>query len=878
MLSLRCAGAVGVFVAAQALAQSNPVALNYNFNGLAHPGEFTGAANPGVADDINGYRSISDRGLYINGASGSFGTAPIIGATGLPYQIIRDAFVNDLVMLGNRNALWPFDLTLDGDNRGIQPIWLPNPDLSGPQETLLDTPILLDETSQIGLLFQISNNGGSFNVVLTCTDFTTATVRVAGPDWFGSANPVPAAGSGVQSQTRLGTFNSAGNFDNPTPSGALNVIESVITVARMLNDGIADLRGKQLQSITFQDRFDQFGAPIALGAGNRSFAVLAATVGGVAAPANDLCSAATPIDNGTFNGSTGGAGGATTSACGFADTADVWYRYTASTTGMARASLCGSGFDTTISVYTGSCAALGDPIACNDNLCDLASRVDFPVVQGSSYLVRVAGSNGDRGAFTLVMSSPPGVLAGPFINPSNGHAYYLLNFSSWPDAENDAIALGGHLVTINDAAENAWVLDTVLNFDGGAVFRRGWIGLQRTGGIFSTWADGEPVGFTNWAAGEPNNSGGLEAYAEMIQQSGLWNDARELPGSSNFGIVEIPVPPAAPIGSGSAAPALVGRGSNTFVSVRVTRAGGEPNTITSVAVDASAIGAGTLVLNDDGLNGDPTPGDDRWSATLAVPFMAPTGPQSLPFTITDAQNRMGTGTIDFTVEPPAWDELADGFGDAGDLPASAQVISGPAGELVGAITGALDAADSDMYFIRICDPASFSASTLGGASFDTQLFLFGTDGLGVTFNDDSGTTQSRITGAFVPAAGDYYLAVSRYDRDPVDEFGQELWIDTPFGTERAPDGAGAASPIFAWNAAPAAGGAYRVTLTGACFIADNPCTVDFNNDGDVNADDLGDFINCYFAVPPCDGADFNRDGDVNADDLGDFINAYFAGC
>lgn len=56
------------------------------------------------------------------------------------------------------------------------------------------------------------------------------------------------------------------------------------------------------------------------------------------------------------------------------------------------------------------------------------------------------------------------------------------------------------------------------------------------------------------------------------------------------------------------------------------------------------------------------------------------------------------------------------------------------------------------------------------------------------------------------------------------------------------------------------------------------CAADFNADGDLNADDLADYINCYFSVPPCDAAEFNRDGDINADDLGDYINAYFAGC
>ncbi|MGD9690731.1 MAG: hypothetical protein AB7K52_14725 [Phycisphaerales bacterium] len=49
---------------------------------------------------------------------------------------------------------------------------------------------------------------------------------------------------------------------------------------------------------------------------------------------------------------------------------------------------------------------------------------------------------------------------------------------------------------------------------------------------------------------------------------------------------------------------------------------------------------------------------------------------------------------------------------------------------------------------------------------------------------------------------------------------------------------------------------------------------DFNADGAVNPDDLGDFINAYFLADS--RADFNADGDLNPDDLGDFINAYFS--
>lgn len=58
----------------------------------------------------------------------------------------------------------------------------------------------------------------------------------------------------------------------------------------------------------------------------------------------------------------------------------------------------------------------------------------------------------------------------------------------------------------------------------------------------------------------------------------------------------------------------------------------------------------------------------------------------------------------------------------------------------------------------------------------------------------------------------------------------------------------------------------------------DPCPADFNSDGELTPDDLGDFVNAYFSVPPDTIADFNLNGEVEPDDLGDFINAFFAGC
>lgn len=141
----------------------------------------------------------------------------------------------------------------------------------------------------------------------------------------------------------------------------------------------------------------------------------------------------------------------------------------------------------------------------------------------------------------------PGGVSDPIVNPTNGHSYQLLASSSWTQSEAQAVALGGHLVTINDEAEQDWVYATFSAF--GGISRSLWIGLNdiASEGTF-VWASGEPVTYTRWSPGEPNGAQGSidEADYGMIfgpvdSRGGYWNDNVNDPGCTVacYGVVEL---------------------------------------------------------------------------------------------------------------------------------------------------------------------------------------------------------------------------------------------------------------------------------------------------------------------------------------------------
>jgi len=183
-------------------------------------------------------------------------------------------------------------------------------------------------------------------------------------------------------------------------------------------------------------------------------------------------------------------------------------------------------------------------------------------------------------AFTL--SFAPRAEAAVVLNTASfgGHTYLEvggLNGTgiTWQEAEAFAVIMGGHLATVNSAAENTFIADT---------FNPGnnewlWIGLNDLASYGNfTWSSGTTSGYTNFTAGEPSLDGGpgfqhgVHLWSGSVGDPSVftrykWNDfpAGEMMAHQQYfhGIVEIngavPEPASLLLVAGAAGAALVRR-------------------------------------------------------------------------------------------------------------------------------------------------------------------------------------------------------------------------------------------------------------------------------------------------------------------------------
>ncbi|HYJ85637.1 MAG TPA: DNA/RNA non-specific endonuclease [Pyrinomonadaceae bacterium] len=112
--------------------------------------------------------------------------------------------------------------------------------------------------------------------------------------------------------------------------------------------------------------------------------------------------------------------------------------------------------------------------------------------------------------------------------------------------------------------------------------------------------------------------------------------------------------PTNPTGVGAANPSPLLVGSQTLLTVTVMPGSNPASTGLSVSGNLSSIGgSATQQFFDDGTNGDLVADNNVFSYRATVSPATTPGAKTIPFSITDAQSRLGSGNISLTVRDPA---------------------------------------------------------------------------------------------------------------------------------------------------------------------------------------------------------------------------------
>jgi flagellin-like hook-associated protein FlgL len=130
------------------------------------------------------------------------------------------------------------------------------------------------------------------------------------------------------------------------------------------------------------------------------------------------------------------------------------------------------------------------------------------------------------------------------------------------------------LVTITSSTEMNSIINQL-----GSLSTNVWIGAtdENTEGTFE-WVTGEPFVYTNWAAGEPNDAGGIEDYAHLYPGAFEWNDFANNNGTATAYLVEY-----------DNALSVTSDGDGTFVSIGTEYLPTVTNAIDTVSNATSAL-------------------------------------------------------------------------------------------------------------------------------------------------------------------------------------------------------------------------------------------------------------------------------------------------
>jgi uncharacterized delta-60 repeat protein len=199
----------------------------------------------------------------------------------------------------------------------------------------------------------------------------------------------------------------------------------------------------------------------------------------------------------------------------------------------------------------------------------------------------------------------------------NGHWYQFVSGSkTWTQARDEATNAGGHLATVTSAAEstfvNGLVYDPAVSFWLGGYQDRTSVTFREPAGGWR-WVTTEPWSFTNWNAGEPNNSGDEDHLAGNLSSSGRWADLQSTNARPGY-IVEFETDPRpAPRTQatltlttddlGFAGPRLTDTDTVPINLARQLGFAGSPNYSTNPAAFDTTLGTNGVVTVDPSLGG-----------------------------------------------------------------------------------------------------------------------------------------------------------------------------------------------------------------------------------------------------------------------------------
>lgn len=244
----------------------------------------------------------------------------------------------------------------------------------------------------------------------------------------GTATTTTLAGPTSSVLTQPVTFTATVAASSGTPSGAVSFRRNGTAIGSATLDATGTAR---LTTFALPAGTHTITAVYAGGGGFQfsQSAGLTHTVSQPATPANDAFANAVVLPGaGSFAGNSTGATAETgePAHAGGSPVRSIWWRVTPTASGTMTIDTCGSGYDTTLAVYTGAAVNALTGIASNDDTCGLQSRVTFGATAGTTYHIAVAGYGGATGAVLLnaafsgpALVSTTTTLAGPTSGQSN---------------------------------------------------------------------------------------------------------------------------------------------------------------------------------------------------------------------------------------------------------------------------------------------------------------------------------------------------------------------------------------------------------------------------------------------------------------------------